>query len=150
MVQCPTCAVPDMCSARHERCPTCTMPDMYDARDERCPKGTMPERCGGRCEQTSKAEADHRQQQMMIQRRRAKNDNRAVIRTDGLNGKVLFMTVTSIESPFDFPAVPKPLPVHLRSFYPSVFHFGTYLSPVLSNKNTSLVFVPSTTAVLCC
>jgi hypothetical protein len=55
-------------------------------------------------------------------------------------------------SPFDFPSIPKLPRVQdfLRTSYPSVFHFGTYLSPVLSNKSTSLVLVPSTTAVLSC
>ena len=58
----------------------------------------------------------------------------------------------SIELPFDFPSIPKLPRVQdfLRTSYPSVFHFGTYLSPVLSNKSTSLVLVPSTTAVLSC
>jgi hypothetical protein len=61
-------------------------------------------------------------------------------------------SLMSIESPFDFPSIPKLPRVQdfLRTSYPSVFHFGTYLSPVLSNKSTSLVLVPSTTAVLSC
>jgi hypothetical protein len=68
------------------------MPDLNDARNERCPKGAMPERRGGRWEQTSKATADQRQRQIMIQRRRAKYDIRAIPWTDGSNGNVLFMT----------------------------------------------------------
>jgi hypothetical protein len=84
--------MPEWCSARHVQCPTCAVPDMNDARAERSPKSAMPERCSGRWEQTTKAKADQRQRQIMIQRGRAENDIRAIIWRDGSNGNVLFMT----------------------------------------------------------
>jgi hypothetical protein len=86
--RCPGLTMPERCKARKVQCPKGAMPERCNARKVQCPKGAMPQRCGGRREQTSQAQVDQRQRQIMIQRRRAKNDIRAVIWTDGLNGHV--------------------------------------------------------------